>query len=490
MRKLFFLFLAILVSALLLLSCGPAATTTPPTTAPPTTPPTTTPPTTAPPTTTPPGAKLGPTHEVGRTFFGYDVTGLAPVSLIYCSDNPFGSTGDVFALMLETMIEKESKGQIDVKHYRHGSLYNGVQVITQLPLGTVDMTTMNCGYMQTKTPEFVPWTIAYTWKSPEHLYSLTCSREWYKSQLDLYTRDWNSIPLHHMPYGNWDYWSSKAMYKMEDFKGKTFWSYGELANNYLASWGATGVILARAETYMAYYRGAVDGISGSSIVYHDYKYYECGKYWLHMPTYPAGSTGFHYVELAINKKKWDSLPEAYKKILIDAADLLGSAMIWEMLAEERTAEWKLIHLYGMYDLGISTKTPAEYQRICDAAVAAGKKYALEKMKVNPDYYAQVEKFRNEKGDPKITADYTWWYTAAWAGADRRTNDAFARIKAGENQDKVFDSIHPKRFYGMLGAESADKVTDENYQKVKAALIATPSVVHDWPLEWKLAGKPQ
>jgi hypothetical protein len=240
---------------------------------------------------------------------------------------------------------------------------------------------------------------------------------------------------------------------------------------------------------MAYYRGAIDGLSASAMVYLDYKYYECGKYWLHMPTYPPGSTGFHYVQFCVNAKKWAALPEAYKRILIDAADLVWSAMIWEMLAEERMAEWKLTNLYGVQDMGIATKTPEEYRRICDAAVAAGKKYALETMKVNPDYYAQVEKFRDEKGDPKLCADYTWWYKACWADADRRLSDAAARIKAGEPEDKVFDSIHPKRFYDMLGATEADKVTDENYQKVKTALMAIPRVVWDWPLEWKLAGKP-
>jgi TRAP-type C4-dicarboxylate transport system substrate-binding protein len=493
MGKLLFAVLAVIVTASLLLGCGGGATTTAPpvtTTAPPVT-------TTAPPVTTtaPPAGKLGPTQEVDRTFFGYNVEGLDPVSLIYCSDSPFGTTGDVFALMFETMVEKESTDKagvvhIDVKHYRSGSLYNGVQIVTQIPLGTVDMGSINTGYLQTKTPEFCPWAIAYTWKSPEQLYSVTCSREWYKSQLDLYTRDWNEIPLHHAPYGNWDYWSSTAMHTINDFKGKTFWSYGELANNYLASWGATGVILARAEEYMAYYRGALDGISGSVVVYQDYKYYECGKYWLHMPTYPPGSTGFHYVQFVINAKKWATLPEAYKRIIIDAADIVWSAMIWEMLCEERAAEWKLVHLYGMYDMGIATNTPEEYQKICDAAVAAGKNYTINKMKVPEATWNEVRAFVDAKGDPKITADYTWWYTACWAEADRRVNEAFADIKAGTPQDQAFDKVHPKRYYDMLGANDADKVTNENYQKVKAALIATPRPVNDWPLEWKLAGKSQ
>jgi hypothetical protein len=194
--------------------------------------------------------------------------------------------------------------------------------------------------------------------------------------------------------------------------------------------------------------------------------------------------------MVINAKKWATLPEAYKRIIIDAVDICGSAMIWEMLCEEKAAEWKLVHLYGMYDMAIATKTPAEYQKICDAAIAAGKKYVVERMKVPVATWDSVRAFVAAKGDEKICADYTWWYTAAWAEADRRVAQAQADIKAGTAQDAAFAKVHPKRFYDMLGANDAEKVTAENYAKVKAALMAIPHPVNDWPLEWKLAGKSQ
>jgi hypothetical protein len=234
MGKLLFAVLAVIVTASLLLACGGGATTTPPvtTTTPPVT--TTTPPVT---TTTPPATgKLGPTQEVDRTFFGYDVEGLDPVTLIMCSDSPYGTTGDVFYLLFQTMIQKESTDKngvvhINIKHYRQGSLYAGTTFQTQMALGTIDVATLNVGYLQSKSPQLVPWTIAYTWKSPEHLFSLTCSRDWYKDYMSTFVDDWNAVPLHHAPYGNWDYWAATAMHTINDFKGKTFWSYGTLANS-------------------------------------------------------------------------------------------------------------------------------------------------------------------------------------------------------------------------------------------------------------------
>jgi TRAP-type C4-dicarboxylate transport system substrate-binding protein len=378
---------------------------------------------------------------------------------------------------MATLITEESKGQIIVKSYRQGSLYVGTDFQNQMSMGTMDMGVLNLGYLQAKTAEFVPWTIAYTWKSPEHMYAVAASREWYKSQLELYVRDWNAVPLYQSAYGNWDYWARKPIRKIEDFAGLRFWSYGELANRYLASWGATGQILAQAEEYMAYYRGALDGVSGSSVVYFDYKYYECGKYWLHMPTYPPGSTGFHYNQNCFAAKKWATLPEAYKKIIIDANCLVGAAGIWEIICQERTCEWRLVHEKGMIDLGIATQTPAEYKRICDAAVAAGETYAVVTRKIPKADFDAVVAFKAAKGDPTVCADYTWWYTAAWAEADRRVSGALVRIKAGEDENAVWDSYHGKRLYNM------------SYADLKAELISIPRIVWDWPMEWMLAGKP-
>ena len=408
-----------------------------------------------------------------RKLFDYNVDNLKPVKLIMISDSPFGSVGDVLAVCFQRLVEKESKGKIKIDHHRFGSLYTGRDLPKVLPLGTVDIGSINKGYLMTREPSYAPWVIAYIWKNPEHMLALTASPEWYQMEESLSAKRWKLKALSHIAYGNWDYWANREIKSMKDFAGNRFWSYGELSNAYIRAWGGTPVIQSRAEMYMSYYRKALAGISSSSTLYLDLKYYDAGKYWLHMPTYPPGSVGFHYIMLYMNRKKWNKLPEAYKRILLDAADVYSWNSIWEILCLEKTSEYQLVEYHGVIDVGIATKHPQEYERIKAAAVKAGKDYALKKRKVPEAVWDKAQAIKNKYADPKITSQYTWWYKLAWAEAERRLNEAKKRIAAGEDRDKVFESYHPKRFYDMP------------YEEMKVQWLKTPRCVRNWPMKLRL-----
>jgi TRAP-type C4-dicarboxylate transport system substrate-binding protein len=413
-----------------------------------------------------------PTRD-NRKLFGHNVEGLPPVKLIMCSDSAFGTLGDVQAYIFERMVKEESKGKIQIDHHRFGSLYKSTDWTKTIPMGTIDMGTINIGFLMTKCPDYAPWVIAYIWNNPEHMFSVSGSPEWYESQNNLAAKFWGMKPLSHIAYGNWDYWANVPIKSMKDFRGKRFWSYGELPNAYIMSWGGSPVILARAERYMAYYKKTLDGISSSSTLYFENKEYEAGKYWLHMPTYPPGSVGFHYVQLYIGLKKWQTLPEAYKRIILDAADVYSWNSIWEMLALEKASEYQMVHDLGVIDVGISTKNPQEYKVICDTAVEAGRVYAKQKRGVTDAQWDAAKAILKKYGDPKITSQYTWWYEAAWAESDRRVQGALKRIKAGENKAKVWESYHPKRQYELP------------YEKLKEEWLNTPRAVRNWPMDLRL-----
>jgi TRAP-type C4-dicarboxylate transport system substrate-binding protein/ribosomal protein S21 len=419
-----------------------------------------------------PAAKEPATRD-NRKLFGYNVEGLPPVKLIMCSDSAFGTVGDANAVIFERMIEEESKGKIQIDHHRFGSLYTGPDMPKVIPMGTIDMGTINKGYLMPKAPEYCPWVIAYIWKNREHMLTVSGSPEWYEMEDSLAAKHYNMKPLSHVCYGNWDYWANVPIKTMDDFKGKRFWSYGELSNAYISSWGGSPVILARAETYMSYYKKAIDGVSNSSAPYFDGKYYEAGKYWLNMPTYPPHSAGFHYVQLYMNLKKWKSLPEAYKRIILDAADVYSWNSIWEILCLEASSEYQMIHDHGLIDMGISTKNPQEYKRICERAVEAGRKYAMEKRGVTQAQWDAAKAILAKYADPKLTDQYVWWHKMADAENARRINEALKRIKAGEPKAKVWESFHPRRFYEMP------------YEKVKAEWLKTPRAVRDWPMDARL-----
>ena len=106
-------------------------------------------------------------------------------------------------------------------------------------------------------------------------------------------------------------------------------------------------------------------------------------------------------------------------------------------------------------------------------MAAGEKYALEKRKVPQADFDTAKAILAKYADPKLGAAYTWWCEAAWAEADKRLAEANKRIGAGEKEEAVWESFHPKRFYEM------------HYEKMKAEWMSIPRCVRNWPMEMRL-----
>ena len=220
--------------------------------------------------------------------------------------------------------------------------------------------------------------------------------------------------------------------------------------------------------YMAYRKGDLHGISFSVTGYHDYKFYECGKYWLHMPVYPPGSVGFHYVQLYMNLDKWKKLPEAYKRIIIDASDLWSWHSIWEVLAQEEAAAYRLTTERGVIDVGIATKYPEEYKKITSSAVEAGKGYAF-KRGVTQQQWDNAKSILAKYAQDDVTSQYTWWYKLAWAESKRRLDEAKKAIAAGKSPDEAFKQYHVAREYKW------------SYEKQKEYWESIPRAIRNWDM---------
>ena len=412
-----------------------------------------------------------PTRDT-RTLFGYDIEGLEPVTISYVSDGAFNSLGDALLVSFKKIVETESKGKIRMDAHRHGSLYRTNDFPKVISIGTVDMGSINKGLLMSREPEFAPWIIGYVWKSPEHIIALTASPEWYALEDKLAKPKWNMKPIVNLPIGNGDYWATTEIKGMNDFSGKQVWSYGELSNAYISAWGGTPVMKSVGEMYMSYHKGALNAVSFNAVGYHDYKFYESGKYWLHMPTYPPGSVGIHYVQLYMNLDKWNKLPVPYKRIILDAADMLSWVGTWESLCMEKLTEFRLMNQHKVVDVGISTKYPIEYAKIKAAAVEAGRKYTFSKG-VTQQQWDEAQMILAKYADPKLNAKYSWWYKLAWAESDRRMAEVKEAIAAGKSWDEAFEPFHPKRQYSFT------------YEQLRKEWDAVPRVMWDWPLEARL-----
>jgi TRAP-type C4-dicarboxylate transport system substrate-binding protein len=328
------------------------------------------------------------------------------------------------------------------------------------------------GLLMTREIGYAPWIIGYVWKNPEHPVALTCSKEWYEMEDRLAKTKWNMKPLANGTIGNWDYWSRKPITAMKGFQGKKVYSYGELASVYIAAWGAKPVMASFGEMYLAFNNNQLHVISSSIGLFHDFKFYEGGRYYLNMPTYPPGSVGIHYQVIYMNRDKWNSLPVAYKKIILDAVDLMSWAGTFESLCMERLNLYRLINQYKVVDMGISTRRPKEYEKIRKAAVEAGKKYVFTRGATRQQW-EEAQKMLAKYGDPKITSQYRWWYELARAEADRRMDEIKKALADGKSWEEAYDPYHPKHRYKRTA------------EQIKKAWLAVPRVRWEWDEKTRL-----
>jgi TRAP-type C4-dicarboxylate transport system substrate-binding protein len=401
-----------------------------------------------------------------RTLFGHNVEGLEPVTIIWASDSPFGTLGDASLTSFIKLVEAESKGKIKIDAHRFGSLYRSTDIPKVVPKGIIHMGGAAKGALMSRENGYAPWIIGYIWKSPEHLFAVPLSAEWYEMEDKLAKNKWNMKPLSLGAIGNWDYFSRRPFTSMKDFGGKKVWSYGDLSNAYITAWGGTPVVKAPSEMYMAFYNDSLNIISFTLIGILDYKFYEGGKYWVNMPAYPPGSVGIHYGNLFMNRDKWNSLPTPYKKIILDACDLMMWVGTWEILCAEKLAWYRLQNQFKMVDCGISTKYPKEYEKIKAAAVAAGRKFVFDRG-ATQQQWDEAQAILTKYADPKITAKYSWWFKLAWAEADRRVADVQKRLKEGKSWDEAYDPYLFKHRY------------DWDVERIKKEWTAVPRVKFEW-----------
>lgn len=109
--------------------------------------------------------------------------------------------------------------------------------------------------------------------------------------------------------------STKPVNKLDDLKGMKIRMPGLLSSKVLQDLGATPTNISTTELYEALQKGVIDGTEYSSPVNDDLmKIQEVTKYWL-TPGWHQTSTVYG---VAINKDKWNELPEDLKAI-VDAA---------------------------------------------------------------------------------------------------------------------------------------------------------------------------
>ncbi len=231
-------------------------------------------------------------------------------------------------------INRMSNGRLVIEYYSAGEIVPAFEIHNAVQKGTLDAGFTWPGYVLgrypagtlfSSTPAFMDMLGYYVW-----VYEGGGKELWQEMYGDAY----KTIPTSMMPPEGGG-WANKELMKLSDFKGlkyRTALLWGQI----LTEFGASVVTLPMGDVVPSIQRGTL-GAAEQSTPYIDYPlgFHEVAKY-LHFP-------GIHqyygFLEVVINPKQWDALPDDLKAIVESAcaANMTRSMTRW-VLGDAETVQ--------------------------------------------------------------------------------------------------------------------------------------------------------
>jgi TRAP-type C4-dicarboxylate transport system substrate-binding protein len=214
-------------------------------------------------------------------------------------------------LMGEMMqeIQEKSNGRLEITYAAGGSILTAPKTADGVEQGLADIGLSHIGYTPGRFPvtEILALPLGYSssWQGSKvaaDFLEKYQPEEWDKFHLvALWGGTTASINMAKTP-----------IRKLEDFQGKIMRGAGEIADA-LKALGATPRDIPMAEVYEAMSKGTIDGLLVSSEVLESFKIADVTKYTTYVPC--IGNQYNFYI--AMNKDKWNSLPEDIQQIFTD-----------------------------------------------------------------------------------------------------------------------------------------------------------------------------
>ncbi len=237
----------------------------------------------------------------------------APIKLKFSNPHPLTfSSAPVMAAFCDE-IKKRTKGRVEIAHYPGGTLTTFPKVYDGIINQVSDIGHSHVGYTRGRFPvtEILDLPVGYT----SGFVATHVKHDFYQKYKP---KEWNNV---HVLY----FWSvgpqilgttKKPVKRFEDLKGLKIRGTGRPADT-IKALGATPVALEMGEVYDAAQRGLLDGIYDAMETWKGFRLGDVLKYG-YLTQRATGSIYTFYV--AMNKEKWDALPEDIKKIFTETAE--------------------------------------------------------------------------------------------------------------------------------------------------------------------------
>ncbi len=246
-----------------------------------------------------------------------------PITLTFTTQNPESGWGQVMALKpWVKQIEDAAKGKLKIKVYYSQTLNKGPDTWSAVRDGIADMGWCFHAYWPGMTSlsdvislPSLPFTTSEEASGAlQKLYEkFPQIREQYKDNhiLLLYTTS---------PY--FLITTNKQVKTLEDLKGLKIRMMGGPSTEMMKALGGVPVSVPMPGNYLALQKGVTDGMGAPWEATNSFRLYEVVKYYTTGTNFPVV-----YFSIAVNKKKWNSLPKDVQDAMTNASGLKG-AKFW------------------------------------------------------------------------------------------------------------------------------------------------------------------
>lgn len=271
----------------------------------------------------------------------------AKVSLKYATFFFPNEQAGILAKKYIEFAEKAAKGQLEIKAFFSGTLGAPPEYLRLIETGTIDLTTVLPPFVQKDLPLYlmVPYALPGGEEKSLIVYRRIVLEDPTSSAIiEAEAMERNLRFLTFVSMGPNAIISRIPIASLNDLRGKKMGGAEDEWNDF----AVTGVSLTPQEGYEALSRGLVDMFSMGFTPSIDLKYYEVAKYYVMDNLYGVG------LPIAINAKRWASLPGEIKDALLRAGKELSDFSI--KLAQENTKKgMELLKAKGVTVTYLSSK---------------------------------------------------------------------------------------------------------------------------------------
>ncbi len=233
-----------------------------------------------------------------------------------CHNSNLDSATDKASRKFAELVEKKTGGEYKVIVYPRNQLGGNRELLSQVKMGSLDMTLMGLGTMGYMVDEYNFMQIPFAFRSQAHIHKVldsevgkTIEKGVGEKGFFFLDQKWDRLPRHIA--------GKKPVQTIGDLKKMKVREGTPAFHEGIKLFGASPVKINLNEMYIGLQQGMVDAVELPLDYIFDYSIHEIAKY-LSL-TYHTYGTQF----IAINKKTFETLPAGVQKALVEAAREAG-----------------------------------------------------------------------------------------------------------------------------------------------------------------------